>query len=284
MAARRKGNMAAERVRQLGTARIVCLATSFGLSVAAVCLLGVGIAYLFTGDFRIVGFARPFAVNAGIVALLVGMVLPVINKMLLREARTAPGPDLSIPLLEIAAGLPLGALGAPVGEELARSLRAADAAWWRENAGRMAPKVRIAFTSLENPTKLTLLDSPWIPALFDAMARCGRTEFLGRLERLESRWARADRPRAARESLSECTAALRDTKRKEREAATLLRVAEAGEDGLLRPAGDSRADSEELLRAVDKAGPVEAPVAISPAYQTADSTQPEELNALSVRS
>jgi hypothetical protein len=238
----------ARRLRRLVTARIVLLATAFGLSISTAMLVAVGIAYLFVGDLRLLGFLNPSVINAIFVGLMMGAALPMVNRAIVREVRREPSLDLCLPLMEMITGLPIGSVAGPVGEELAAVLKLTNAEWWSANQREMATKVKLAFVALENPSKLHALDSPWVPALFDAMARCGRTELLPRLERLESRSPRLKHPEAVREALSSCTITLRDRLRRDREAATLLRVAEGGDELLLRPAGESASCSENLLR------------------------------------
>ena len=93
------------------------------------------------------------------------------------------------------------------------------------------------------------MDGPWLPAMLDAIARCGRTEFLRPIERFVKKANRATVPIGLIESAERALAQLQRRQQHDREAATLLRSPALSEDALLRPAESiSSAQPEILLR------------------------------------
>lgn len=240
----------AMRIQRLAIGRLVLLTSGFGLGVSALVLLVLGVIQLFTGDLGVIRSVPTIAVLACVMALIARWALPRIDRRLIEIARNEASPELAIPLLELINGLPIGTIQGPLGEDLARSLAAADRAWWNERAAFINPQASGALSSMEKPTPLKPRDGPWIPALLDALARCGRTEFLGRIEKVESRAASSGYSIEIRESLSRCRDSLQNRARRDREAATLLRSAEGGDDLLLRPAaaGSANLADDRLLR------------------------------------
>jgi len=241
----------ARTVHRLFVSRIVATAPSVGLAVALGVVTLVGLILGVTQGRWDVLRAMPHllgvAAGFGVLALAVG---PFLEGKLADIAQNTVAPGLCPALLETTGGLPLGRHRARIEHGLARSLDTITPQWWEAHAKEMRQPVQSALAGYEAPSRLRPMDGRWIESLVEAIARAERTEFVKEVEALERAAARRGLPGLAGVA-QRCAGVLRARMKRDRDAATLLRPAEAPPEILLRPAEPAApSDDGTLLRPV----------------------------------
>ncbi len=223
-----------ESVKRLHVARHIAQAPAIGLGVAFGVLTVVSVAMaLAKGDLG------PLAAIPHVMTAVLGFGLlgwfggRHFENMLADAAADDPRPWKAAALLEAAAGLPMAHCRSRFERNVAAHLAAITSEWWEAHASMMREPVSQVLAAYSVPGKLRPADGALLPALFDAIARCERTEFIkavAQYERTpEAHWFPGEVARAARR----CGDALRARAKRDREAATLLRPADAPVDTLL---------------------------------------------------
>lgn len=237
------------KLRKLMILRLVLAPLGFGMTVAAGINLILAVTRLFTGDFSKLRSLLPSFLIAAAFTALSAAAVPRIDRRILDLVSRAPGKTTCLQMLNLAIGLPLGKNRAAMEAELARQLSEVDEPWWTTHTKELREQVNAALELARNPSWLHPMDGPWIPALFQAIARCGRTEYIRPIQSILKRDKKKSLPQPITEAAQVSLEKLLIRQQRDREAATLLRPAGAAEEYLLYPVvATPEVDSELLLR------------------------------------
>ena len=242
---------AAAQVQALGIARIVVGASAGGTLVMQALLAVVGLLMLLLAG-KLDG-VRAFASVLPVTAAFAAggwAAMRWLDNRIISLIRRVNSPQMCLPMLEMmATGLPLGRIRPRLEESLCASLALVDEEWWDKNAWLMKRHAGMALDTATKAGRFRSPDGPWIPALLDAIERCGRTEMLRKVEQLSRRKTSAPLPPALADRAKRCAESLRGRIRRDNEAATLLRSAGASDNILLRAvSGCETVDADLLLR------------------------------------
>jgi hypothetical protein len=236
------------QVQAMGIARIVVGSSAGGMLATQAVLGVVGVTMLLAGKpDGLHAFMSVLPVTAGFAAVGWAAMRWLDNRItsLIQRIRS---PQICLPLLEmLATGLPLGRIRSHLEECLCASLALVDEEWWDQNAWLMKIHAGRALDTATKAGAFRSLDGPWMPALLDAIERCGRTELLCKVERLQRGSNRAPLPPALTEKANHCAESLRGRIKRDNEATTLLRSAGASDNCLLRAVSGCEAVNVNLL-------------------------------------
>jgi hypothetical protein len=134
-------------------------------------------------------------------------------------------------------------------KELVRHLFEVDEDWWNAYSKRLQEVVDASLEDAKKPSWLHPAGGPWIPALLETIARCGRTEYIPGVEALANARKQTALPPPVIEAARSALESLKFRQQRDKEAATLLRPAPSSDETLLRPLqGGQTQDAELLLR------------------------------------
>jgi hypothetical protein len=237
----------AKHVNRLHIARHLALAPPFGMAVACGVLTVVGIVLAIVKvDLGPLSAVPHVLVSVAGFGWLGWAATPRIERAL-TDAAEEPAAWKCPALIEAACGLPLVRRRLGFEARLAECLRLVTREWWDAHSATMRNAVTQMLVTYETPSRLRPVDGPALPALFEAIARCERTELLKRVEGFERAVAAAAYPDQTRAAVRACGDALRARAKRDREAATLLRPVESPPDTLLRPLQTAAPRGDSLL-------------------------------------
>jgi len=244
-----------EHVGRLHAARHIAICPALGNSVAVAVVAVVGIVLLIArGQVGVLGALPHVLVAVAGFGLLAWFMGPRIERMLAKAANEPAQPWMCPALMEAACGLPMLRGRRRYEEGLANCLATVTPEWWEANKKEMHGPVAQMLVGYEAPNWLRPVDGPALPALMDAIGRCERTEFLKRVEGFEASVRDGSFPDGAVQAVRRCADALRARAKRDREAATLLRPAEAPNGLLVRPV-EPRAPQHDALLVRPSQGP-----------------------------
>lgn len=241
------------KLRRLMILRLALAPLGFGMTVAAGVNLIVAMTRFFSGDNSQLRSLVPFFLVAGAFTALSAAAVPRIDRRILDLASRAPAKTTCLQMLNLAMGLPLGKNRKAMEAELARQLSEVDERWWTAHAKELREQVDAALELARHPSWMHPMDGPWVPALFQAITRCGRTEYIRAIESLLKRDKKKPLSRPIAEAAQASLESLLVRQKKDREAATLLRPTVSGNEQLLRPINSRSITDPALLLRVDDA-------------------------------